>query len=67
MCVNHKSLTCSKLDNMILYVKIKLPTMTTYGTQFVENWVFDVKCLYYVYEIKHRRLNDHIYNLKHIP
>jgi hypothetical protein len=41
--------------------------MTTYGTQFVENWVFDVKCLYYVYEIKHRRLNDHIYNLKHIP
>jgi hypothetical protein len=66
MCVNHKSLTCSKLDNMTLYAKIKLPTMTNYGTQIVENWVFNVKCICYVYEIKHKRLIDHVYNLKHV-
>jgi hypothetical protein len=61
MCVNHKSLTCSKLNNMILYAKIKLWTMTNYSTQIVEKWVLNVKCLCCVYEIEHRKLSDHIY------
>jgi len=58
MCVNHKSLTCSKLDNMTSHAKIKLPKMTNYNTQIVEKWVVNVKCFYYVYEIKHKRLSD---------
>jgi hypothetical protein len=56
MYVNHKSLTCPKLDNMISYAKIRLPIMTNYNTQIVANWVFNLERLYYVYEIKHRRL-----------
>jgi hypothetical protein len=52
---------------MTLHAKIKLPTMTNYSRQIVEKWVLNVKCFCYVYEIKHKRLNDHIYNLKHIP
>jgi hypothetical protein len=30
--------------------------MTNYNTQIVANWVFNLERLYYVYEIKHRRL-----------
>jgi len=37
MCVNHKSLTCPKLDNMTSYAKTKLPIMTNYNTQIVAN------------------------------
>jgi hypothetical protein len=58
MCVNHKGLTCSKLDSMTSYAKIKLPTMTSYNTQIIEKWVLNVECLYYVYEIKHRKVGD---------
>jgi len=33
--------------------------MTNYSTQIIEKWVFNVKCLCYVYEIKHKKLRDH--------
>jgi hypothetical protein len=58
MCDNHKSLTCSKLNSMTSYAKIKLPTMTNYNTQIVEKRFLNVECLCYVYEIKHKRLSD---------
>jgi hypothetical protein len=37
MYVNHKILTCPKLDSMTSYAKTKLPIMTHYNTQIVEN------------------------------
>ncbi len=45
---------------MTSYAKTKLLTMTNYSTQTIEKWVLNVECLYYVYEIKHKKLRDHI-------
>jgi hypothetical protein len=33
--------------------------MTNYSTQTIRKWVLNVECMYYVYEIKHKKLCDH--------
>jgi hypothetical protein len=59
MYVNHKILTCPKLDSMTSYAKTKLPILTNYNTQIITNHVLNVEQLYYVYEIKCKRLCGH--------